>query len=214
MSGSTVHTKIWADKILQQYGEAPDTDRPYRLTLLTADPHSNAQAGQSHPRPKPLLPAGVPSSIEFDAVGPLRLRMEDAPSTSALPRFSPQPGLRDFHLDHPEVGPGEILTVAVEQRARAPLQGVEAIELLQAVPLECELPFNWRPPLVFPPKEGGRREVGWFIVEASLKQMVQQEGGGLAVQLNPSSRGSEISLPEHVKPCPRSPNGWVPTILS
>eukprot|EP01052_Picozoa_sp_SAG31_P009523 SAG31_NODE_502_length_14826_cov_5.474299_3_plen_703_part_00 len=200
VSGSTLHTQLWVNRVDAEHGPAPPTDRPHRLTLMGDTPYGDKGL---HPRPLQLQPTGVPAVMDYEANGPIKLLLEDA-RTSSSPRFSAltEPGLRDYFLVDKSLGPGKIKAVTVQRGASLRMRGLEAIELDEPLPLDSELPFNWRPPLVFPPLEGGRRVRGWFIVTASsehiqLSQDLPRKFCGLTVQLRPSNHDIDISMPEH-----------------
>jgi hypothetical protein len=172
-------------------GEPPAPGRPHRLTLLGTAPH-RPPAG--HPlRRARLLPADAPTSLELDVRGPAQLRLEPPSALlgrASQPRFSAalEPGVRDLPLVQPHLGRGEVSGLTVAPAAAARLEAVDALVLEGALPLAAELPFAWRPPLVFPPQEGGRRARGWFIVEARPQQLRVEEDGRFR-------RGPSVILP-------------------
>ena len=82
--------------------------------------------------------------------------------------------------------------LVVSDGVEAQMTGVESLELLDPLPLECDLPFRWHPPLVFPPLSGGTRLSGWFLLEG-IAQV--DPGGSLSVSLSPSKRPDQRSMP-------------------
>jgi hypothetical protein len=87
--------------------------------------------------------------------------------------------------------------LSIRPGVTATLHGVEAMSLADPVPLECDLPFRWHPPLVFPPLEGGRRLAGWFMSSGLAKV---ESGGAVSLTLSPSPDPTDRSMPK----------GWVP----
>jgi hypothetical protein len=196
VSGSTVHTKLWAEKVQAIYGN-PMIGQPHRLTLLGTK-RANWEALEGigpDPRPRPLQPSSVPSTMIFEAHGPMLLGLQP---TGRFPALVGEANPFMEQLTAQVVGADAVDEVVVEPGAAARVEEVESITLRDPVALNCATPFNWRPPLVFPPLQGGQRVPGWFVVEAPFKDLAPEPGGlHMALHMRPSSRAEDISLPDH-----------------
>jgi len=210
VSGTTMHTQLWLDRQRQLQGEPPPPLAAFALNLLDgveaqpedAEPDlrtAEEKAAGAKPRAKqqkqepPLLPSEIPTAMTVNVHGAAEFSLSPGVPAAQLVGGS---------LDAVSLPPDVLAErLSTGSGVEVTLEGVESMELTQSMPLECDLPFRWHPPMVFPPQEGGRRLAGWFLVNGFGRV---DDGGALSVTLNP-----------HPDPDLRSmPRGWVPVGLA
>ena len=180
VAGTTLHTQLHVDEQRRLNGPPAPPPDDHRLWLL-----NGVADRETPPAPRPLLPGDVAASIDFDLVGAGRFLLSAGVpmgrlSTGAMERPEPE---------------GVAHELVVSDGVEAQMTGVESLELLDPLPLECDLPFRWHPPLIFPPLSGGTRLSGWFLLEG-IAQV--DPGGSLSVSLSPSKRPDQRSMPSGV----------------
>lgn len=214
VSGTTMHTQLWLDRQRQLFGEPPPPQAAYALNLLDgveaeedADPDlrtAEEVAAGAKPRAKqqqqepPLLPSEIPTVMTVNVRG--------------AADFSLSPGVPAAQLVGGSVDavslPPDVLAerLSTGSGVEVALLGVASMELAEPLALECDLPFRWHPPMIFPPLEGGRRLAGWFLVNGFARV---DEGAALSVTLTPHPAG-----PDHPSGSRSMPRGWVPVGLA
>jgi hypothetical protein len=186
VSGTTMHTRIWLDQQRKLHGPPSPPPTAHRLNLLDGrQPRDN----QHQHQPSSLLPQEIPNTMV--------LQVQDAAE------FLLTPSVRADQLVGVSVAAPDTLVsgLSILGGVAAELKGVAAMSLADPIPLECDLPFRWHPPMVFPPLEGGRRLAGWFLVTALARV---EDGGALSMTLTPSRDPELRSMPR----------GWVPVGLA
>lgn len=188
VSGTTLHTHLWLKQQRELHGPPPPRPSTHSLGLLDGRPPKDTVRRQQGQLP-PLLPHEIPNTMDVHIHG--------------VAQVSLVPSVPAEQLVSGDTVPSGLLVdgMSIQSGVSATLHGVEAMSLADPVPLECDLPFRWHPPMVFPPLQGGRRLAGWFIVSGLAKV---ESGGALSVTLSPSPDPALRSLPK----------GWVPVGLA
>ena len=188
VSGTTLHTHLWLKEQRELHGPPPPPPTTHSLGLLDGRPPKDTIRRQQVQLP-PLLPHEIPNTMDIHIHGAAQVSL--VPSVPAEQLVSGDAVPSGLLVD----------VMSIQSGVSATLHGVEAMSLAGPVPLECDLPFRWHPPMVFPPLEGGRRLAGWFVVSGLAKV---ESGGALSVTLSPSPDQALRSLPK----------GWVPVGLA
>lgn len=194
VSGTTMHTQLWLEQQHERDGPPSPPTTMHTLGMLDATVPKDSdwqrqQRRRQQQQLSPLLPKDIPTTMAVQVRG--------------AAEFSVVPSIPVEQLANGEALPSDLRAsgLSIQPGVAVTLRGVEAMSLAEPVPLECDLPFRWHPPLVFPPLEGGRRLAGWFMVSGLAKV---EAGGALSVTLSPSKDPVLRSMPK----------GWVPVGLA